>query len=59
VTINLSGRTMLPAGLFQEVFVTAIVNNHLTMINFEDTVDQSAQKVTVMADEYNRARKVL
>lgn len=50
---------MLPAGLLQVVFVTAVVNAHLAMIYFQDTVDQTAQKVAVMADEHNRTGKVL
>ena len=54
-----SGRTMLPAGLFQVVFVIAIVNAHLTMINFEDAIDETTQEVAIMADEHNRAGKVL
>ena len=58
-TLAVSGRTMLPAGLLQVVFVITIVNPHLTMINFEDAIDETAQEVAVMADEHNRAGKVL
>jgi len=50
---------MLPAGLFQVVFVIAIVNKHPAMIDFEDAVDETAQEVTVMADEHDRSGKVL
>ena len=50
---------MLPAGLFQVVFVMTVINTHLAMIDFEDAVDEAAQEVAVMADEHNRAGKVL
>jgi len=50
---------MLPAGLLQIVFIITIVNTHLAMINFENTVDETAQEVAVMADEHHRAGKVL
>ena len=50
---------MLPAGLLQIVFVITIVNTHLSMINFEDAVDETSQEVAVMADEHNRAGKIL
>lgn len=49
---------MLPAGLFQIVFVIPIVNKHPAMIDFEDPVDETAQKVPVMTDEYDRAGEV-
>ena len=58
-TLAVSGRAMFPAALLQIVFVIAIVNTHFTMINFKDTVDKAAQEVAVMADEHNRAGKVL
>jgi hypothetical protein len=57
--ISLSGRTMLPAGLFQVVFIIPVVNQHPAVIDFEDAVDQTAQEVTVMADQYDRAGEVL
>ena len=50
---------MLPAGLLQIIFVITIVNMHLSMINFEYAIDETAQEVAVMADEYNRTGKVL
>ena len=50
---------MFPAGLLQIVFVIAVINTHLAMINFEDAVDETAQEVAVMADEHNRAGKIL
>ena len=36
---------MFPAGLLQIVFVIAVINTHLAMINFEDAVDETAQEV--------------
>jgi hypothetical protein len=50
---------MFPAGFLQIVFVITIVNPHLTMINFKDAIDETAQEVAVMADEHNRTGKVL
>jgi hypothetical protein len=50
---------MLPSGLFQIVFVMTIVNTHLTVINFKDAVDETAQEVAVMADEHHRAEMCL
>ncbi|MDD5343375.1 MAG: hypothetical protein PHW12_03025 [Smithella sp.] len=53
-----SSRAMFPPGLLQIVFVIAVINTHLAMINFEDAVDETAQEVAVMADEHNRAGKI-
>ena len=50
---------MLSAGLFQVVFVIAVIDTHLAMIDLEDAIDERAQKVAVMADEDDRAGKVL
>ena len=50
---------MFPSGRLQIVFVIAIVNTHFTMINFKYAIDETAQEVAVMADEHNRAGKVL
>jgi hypothetical protein len=50
---------MFPSGRLQIVFVIAIVNAHLTMIDFENAVDETAQEVAVMADKHNRTGKVL
>jgi hypothetical protein len=50
---------ILPEGLSQIIFVIAIVDKHLTMINFEDAGDETAQEVTIMADEHNCSGKVL
>jgi hypothetical protein len=40
--ITVLGRTILSAGFFQVVFVASIVNSHLTMIYFEDAIDETA-----------------
>ena len=52
-------RFVFASGFFQVVFVITVVNSHLTMINFEDAVDEAAQEVAVMADEHDCAGKVL
>ncbi len=58
-TITVSSRAELPAGLFQAAFVIAVIDAHLAVIALEDAVDETAQEVAVVADEDDRAGKVL
>jgi hypothetical protein len=37
-----SGRAMFPAGFLQVVFVMSVVDAHLAVINFKNTVDERA-----------------
>ncbi|MBI4633746.1 MAG: hypothetical protein HY742_07635 [Deltaproteobacteria bacterium] len=50
---------MLSAGLFQVVFVIAVIDTHFATIDLENAIDETAQEVAVVADEDDRARKVL
>ena len=52
-------RPVFPSGLFQVVFVMAVVDPHLAVINFKNAVNEAAQKVAVVADQDDGAGKVL
>ena len=46
-------------GLAQVVFVIALVDPHLAVVDLKDPVDQAAQEVAVMADQHDRAGELL